>query len=170
MEAIVAKFREDMGASTRRLKASPLNRSHDGVGDVRDMIRRGDGVTQIRGQSRKVKPGDDESGSEDEDAPIPRARPKPSITTTNETPSQGGFDTRLQYLHTIWEGMVSIYGRTLSTVIHYRLLTKWKYRRNGQRQYTSSVPWTSRTTFNHINTSFKARRCASMQRKRTSVD
>ncbi|GAB1731427.1 hypothetical protein NU195Hw_g1137t1 [Hortaea werneckii] len=105
MEAIVAKFREDMGASTRRLKASPLNRSHDGVGDVRDMIRRGDGVTQIRGQSRKVKPGDDESGSEDEDAPIPRARPKPSITTTNETPSQGGFDTRLQYLHTIWEGM-----------------------------------------------------------------
>ncbi|KAI7205078.1 hypothetical protein KC343_g4940 [Hortaea werneckii] len=105
MEAIVSKFREDMGALTRRLQASPLTESHASVSDIRDMIRRGDGVTHNRGQSRKDNPHDEESSSEDKEETIPRTRPEQSITTTNDTPSQGGFDARLQYLHTLWEGM-----------------------------------------------------------------
>ncbi|KAI7267982.1 Undecaprenyl diphosphate synthase [Hortaea werneckii] len=105
MEAIVAKSREDMGALTRRLQASPVIRTHDSVDDISDMIRRGEGVTQIRGQSRKVNPRDEESSSEDVEETIPRTRPEQSITTINDTPSQDGFDARLQYLHTIWEEM-----------------------------------------------------------------
>ncbi|KAI7380939.1 hypothetical protein KC336_g18905 [Hortaea werneckii] len=103
-EAILSKFREDMGAATRRLQASPLNQTHDSVGVIRDMIRRGDGVTQIRGQSRKANPRDEQSSSEDKEETVPSTRSKQSITTS-DTSSQGDFNTRLQYLHTIWEGM-----------------------------------------------------------------
>ncbi|KAI7406333.1 hypothetical protein KC332_g8217 [Hortaea werneckii] len=105
MEANVAKFREDMEALTRRLQASPLPKAHASVSDIRDMVRRGDGGTNLRGQPRTANPRDEESSSEDEEEPMPRTRPKQSTTTTNNTPSQGGFDTRSQYLHTIWEGM-----------------------------------------------------------------